>query len=357
MKDIVRAWWRAMWAAIVYLISFKWLFALLELIRDLLRLRNRNENLEDSRRGRREICAPDCAPVRPDVYRRADPLIYSQSYLREQGLAVTWNNPDIQLFLNGAPVSSSALQPDTDYEVAATIWNNSTDAPAVNMPVEFLFFGFGIGTAGQAIDTDVVTVPVKGAPGHPARSTVVWHTPAAPGHYCLQARLHWQDDANPKNNVGQENTNVVEVTSPAVATFPVRNDANIPRQIRLEADSYTIPPKRDCRERDREREKRRKHNRRKELERATRQPVVPPSERDADWAEARHLHGSTAHPIPPGWHVQIQPDVLDLDAFAEQNVIATITPPDSFAGEQVLNINAYYGIEIVGGVTLTVVKS
>ena len=34
-----------------------------------------------------------CIQLPPDVYKRADPLIYSQYYLMAQGLAVTWDNP------------------------------------------------------------------------------------------------------------------------------------------------------------------------------------------------------------------------------------------------------------------------
>src|ERR1700687_2116058 len=35
--------------------------------------------------------------VPSDVYKRPDPLIYAQYFLRSQGLAVTWDNPDIWL--------------------------------------------------------------------------------------------------------------------------------------------------------------------------------------------------------------------------------------------------------------------
>lgn len=63
--------------------------------------------------------------------------MYSQSLLAAQGLAVTWDNPDIVLRLSGADVPSSSLLPDTDCGVVARIWNNATDAPVVQMPVRF----------------------------------------------------------------------------------------------------------------------------------------------------------------------------------------------------------------------------
>src|SRR5262245_7504474 len=119
---------------LLYLILFRWLTDIIALIRDLLEFKARGKHLEDDRRGRPLHCTPRCAVVPPSVYKRADPLIYSQQYLMEQGLAVTWDNPDIQLFENGVPVSSNTLKPNTKYEIDATIYNNSLDAPAVGMP-------------------------------------------------------------------------------------------------------------------------------------------------------------------------------------------------------------------------------
>ena len=56
-----------------------------------------------------------------DATVRPDPLIYSQPYLMAQGLAVTWDNPDIELFEDGVAVSSSALKPDHPYEVQVRV--------------------------------------------------------------------------------------------------------------------------------------------------------------------------------------------------------------------------------------------
>ncbi len=161
---------------ILYILLFRWLRDFIEIIRRLLDKKRRNKDLRDDRRGRPLHCRPRCAVVPPVVYRRADPLIYSQHYLMEQGLAVTWDNPDIQLFENGLPVSSSALKPATTYEIDATIWNNSLDAPAVGMPVEFEFQSFGVGAVLTAIGTQVINLPVKGAPGHPAHAKQKWTT-------------------------------------------------------------------------------------------------------------------------------------------------------------------------------------
>jgi hypothetical protein len=66
-------------------------------------------------------------------------MIYSQQYLMSQGLAVTWDNPDIHLELGGVTVDSHDLKPNTTYDVIARIWNNSLDAVVVGMPVAFSF--------------------------------------------------------------------------------------------------------------------------------------------------------------------------------------------------------------------------
>ena len=49
----------------------------------------------------------NCNPVRHPSYRKPDPLIYDQYFLMSLGLAVTWDNPDIELRRGGVTVSSS----------------------------------------------------------------------------------------------------------------------------------------------------------------------------------------------------------------------------------------------------------
>src|SRR5262249_12441333 len=121
-------------------------------------------------------CLPDrlervspqrCAPLSDPAYKRPDPLLYSQPYLMKQGLAVTWDNPDIELRRAGAPVPSYSLEPDTEYDVVARIWNNSTEAPVVGLPVIFSFLSFGVGTQRHAVGATTVDLGVKGGPNHP----------------------------------------------------------------------------------------------------------------------------------------------------------------------------------------------
>jgi hypothetical protein len=336
---------------LLYLLTFQWLTELISLIRRWCQVHKRGKDLRHVRRGRPLRCTPRCIVVRPDVYKRADPMIYSQSYLMEQGLAVTWDNPDIQLYEAGVPVSSSSLKADTDYQVVATVYNNSTEAPAVGMPVEFSFRSFGVGATLTAIGTTIIDLPVKGSPQHPARAAITWHTPAVPGHYCLLVLLVWPDDANPRNNLGQENTNVGKAASPAVFKFPVRNEDTIRKRIQMAADAYVIPPKISCQKRPTKEDSDKRYPAYKRND-----VFIPPSEEEADWTLARARHSRAAFPIPNGWSVEIQPPQFELDPGATQSVTVSINPPAGFHGESAFNINALCGTLLLGGVTLTVQK-
>ena len=53
----------------------------------------------------------ECIQIDHPAFVRPDPLLYSQPYLRAQGLAVTYDNPDINLSMGGIPVGSHDLEP------------------------------------------------------------------------------------------------------------------------------------------------------------------------------------------------------------------------------------------------------
>lgn len=281
-----------------------------------------------------------------DIYKRPDPLIYSQQFLSAHGLAVTWDNPDIWLegvkpdgTRDGILAPSNNLKVNTDYFIIARVWNGSVEAAAVNLPVEFSFLSFGIGTGSTAIPPlQHIDLPVKGALGCPAFATVKWHTPATPGHYCLQVKLIWPDDAEPGNNIGQENTNVKALNSPHAAfSFLVRNDFREPRTLRLAADFYRLGAQAAC---DMPREKL--------LAKPTREEVKRQQER------ARANHGREQFPVAPGWQIKLIPETLTLAAGEEQSVTVDVTAPDAFVGRQGINVNAFAGERLVGGVTLYV---
>ena len=129
----------------------------------------------DVKRSRKRI---PCLPLPPDVHRKPDPLIYCQSYLQSLGIAVTWDNPDIEIRKGGAPVNPHDLLPDTDYDVAITVHNGSNEASAQGVQVSLYFRKMGVaGPWTGPVSQDNVDLPVRGAPGEPALKILPWHTP------------------------------------------------------------------------------------------------------------------------------------------------------------------------------------
>lgn len=274
--------------------------------------------------------------VPAEIYRRPDPLIYSQAYLMAQGVAVTWDNPDIHLERDGTLVGSHELSAATRYEIVARVWNGSTEAPAINMPVRFSYLQFGIGTVRHELGVGQVDdLPVKGAPGLPAVARFAWTTPAAAGHYCLQVELLWDDDADPFNNTGQENTDVRALNSPrARFVVPVRNDAPMRRVLRLEVDAYRLgdpapcpPPRRDG-------------------------EPAPNGEREDQRRRRAARHARDTHPVPAGWSVDFGRREHVLAPGEQVDVDVDVVAPEGFEGRQSFNLHAFAGEVLVGGVTL-----
>jgi hypothetical protein len=323
-----------------------WLIAFIQLLEELSRRRQREARLRRDRN-----IYTRCQPIPPEIYKRPDPLIYSQSYLMSLGLGVTWDNPDIQLYEispgggRGAPIASHALKPDVEYEIEATINNGSTVAPAINMPVEFSYLSFGIGTQSHPIGSTTVDVPVKGAPNHPAKTAIRWRTPATGGHYCIQANLIWADDANPNNNLGQENVVVGHAASPARFVFAVGNPTPVARTVRFEVDAYDLV-------------------------------TPPPCDRDFDASALGHLRGRVltederaarralaqrrmrphlrdAHPLPAGWRVAFAPERAVVEPGRSIEIMVDVDPPDGWTGRRSVNVRGLDDAgRVVGGVTL-----
>lgn len=285
-----------------------------------------------------------CLKLPPSVHVRADPMIYDQYYLMSQGLGVTWDNPDIQLFdTSGNPVSPDDLTADTDYKVVVRVWNNSYDGPAPGLPVYLSFLSFGIGIASTPVGFSITNLGVKGSTQSPAFTNFIWHTPQTPGHYCLQALLLWSDDANPNNNLGQKNTQVGKMKSPATFSIPVHNQATITRRFEIEADMYQLPKLQPCLEQDQpSREKGRF------------------AESQARWAQALRTQGYGMFPVTTDWKITITPNAFDLgpDAFTEIAVSIERTS-GVFVGTQAFNIHGFASPPtgprtLAGGVTLFV---
>jgi hypothetical protein len=309
---------------------YEWLIYLLRLLAELMR---RTRPDRRSERDKRAAKSP-CVPIDDPAFVRPDPLIYSQEHLMALGLAVTWDNPDIVLYRGGVPVSSHDLEPATQYEVRARIWNDSFDAPAVNMPVHLSFLDFGIGTTPIAVGSTIAWVGVKGSASCPAFASIPWTTPDRPGHYCLKVTLDPIDDRDTSNNVGQENTDVRVSHSPVAYDFLLRNDTRRHHRYRFEIDGYALGRRPPCKDRDKDKDK---------------------EGRDRERRERRERHRRGSHPLPAGWTVEIEPATPSLAPGAQITVAVTITPPDGFVGVQRINVNAWHEDGFAGGVTLTVV--
>jgi hypothetical protein len=300
--------------------------------------------------GPRHIASHDpVIPVNHPAYVKPDPLIYDQYYLMSLGLAVTWGqNPDIKIELGGVPVVSTYdLQPDTTYDLFATIWNGSNSGVISGMQVTFSYLSFGATIESNLIGiTSVdlgakctkhcpVVAPKQPPPPQPPIG-MKWKTPITPGHYCIQVSFAWIDDANPFNNLGQENTQVVQALSAAEFSFVVGNSNREEKVYRFEFDSYAIPELLPCSDTppDRARGKRRKPG------------TVPPV------IAARHLRAN--YPLPAGWTLTFDPANPVVPGETEIPINATVTPPDDFHGSLPLNIHTFSGNDLIGGVTIIV---
>lgn len=313
-------------------LTYGWILAIIVIIKDLIA-------------GIKRFCAwkklphtvrsgyAKCITTSHPAYHRPDPCIYDQYWLESLGLPVTWDNPDIDVLLNGVAVNEHTLQPSTEYEVRARIWNNSYDALVFGMQVEFSYLSFGVGTTSNYIGSTVANVGVMGGPNCPSSTSIPWITPAVPGHYCLQVKLDWVDDANPNNNLGQNNTDVVPAQSPAHFEFQLRNAFKKAANYTFTVDTYAPLPLPDC------------------------GTVNLPKGRAARIKEVVARYSAMNFTVPAGWGIVITPDTVSLMPGAEQTITVDASPPAGFSGQLPLNVNAFADGVFAGGVTLNVTKA
>jgi hypothetical protein len=203
----------------------------------------------DCKKGEEENPRDGCLDVPPDVARRPDPCLYSQRYLMAQGLAVTWDNPDIVVTeLSGTP-ASLPLDPDRDYLVRGTIHNASFD-PAIGVSVRCFVRAWGVDFDDRVpVEVDdggqpAVRIVHIGAWGQ-AIAVFKWRTPNVDkGHYCLTVECFHPADRVPGNNVGQENTDVLRTAKAGTSlkvVVPFFNRQRDVRAFRMMIDAYEIP--------------------------------------------------------------------------------------------------------------------
>jgi hypothetical protein len=318
---------------LIKILSYQWILDVIDIVKRFLQALKNVRALQKLPHPVREQADPDCEIINNPAFHRPDPCIYSQQFLLKLGLPVTWDNPDIVIMKAGVPVPEHELLPDTEYEIDATVWNNSYEAPIVGLKVVFSYLSFGIATEAHPIGTTFVNLGVKGGVNHPAQAKVLWKTPPVPGHYCIQVALEWIDDANPENNLGQNNVDVASPLSPAAFQFRLKNNTGKANQFTFEVDTYSIPELEQCK------------------------PTIPPEDRAPRAERLRRIrakHNRANFPVPAGWNVEIVPAQVSLLANEESDIAVKITPPVSFAGRKPFNVNAIYRDKYAGGVSLVV---
>lgn len=199
----------------------------------------------------------DCCEfvIPEDILRRPDPCIYSQTFLQGQGLPVTWNNPDIRVAKAATP---NIIEPDsynllenTHYIVSVQVHNASTDV-ALGVKVRLVYRPWSFNSPDlipvefDSNGNEVFKI-VNIAGMSSSVVTFNWITPdVALGeekkHFCLQAILYHPLDTNPSNNLGQENTNVVNLMHGQYfsISIPLFNPLREEQKFRLVTTQYQI---------------------------------------------------------------------------------------------------------------------
>jgi hypothetical protein len=192
------------------------------------RYRNRLAEIEDRR---------ERQPVSDGVWLRPDPWLYSQKWARSVGAGVTWDNPSIAIFDVDMLVEVCAyhLTPNSLYRLLIEVQNGTEETPApvsacgTKMTIQLRAWGIGgpvlhwiIPTSAPLVVDDIPRTPIN--PGDPPSMVVIqhdWTSPPEARHYCMVVLLEHPDDANPFNNEGQQNMQVIEATAGETAQFTI----------------------------------------------------------------------------------------------------------------------------------------
>lgn len=310
-----------------------------------------------------------CRTYPSDIWLRPDVYIYSQKWLMARGIAVTWDNPDIEFHRrsDGALADSHNLQPDTDYDIIAKVHNRSPSGPAFGVRVVFSLRSWGVnGPELQHIGETSVDVSVLGGAENPALAKVGWRTPPQAGHYCLLVSLHPPDDLDWDDNEGQENTNV-RAANPGPGdvvrlTVPVFNPEKREIRARLAVDAYRIPV--EPLPLDKTTEEKlsiafRRHNKYLSV------LLFPPRHQTKTRRQAMEarrqavakVNGVGNFPQPLTWQPRLEPDEVAIPPASSRDVVFSIRVPDDAkkGTEQQFNVNAFDSDgRLLGGITLRV---
>lgn len=199
----------------------------------------------------------DCrVPFPEDLMRRPDPCIYSQFYLTAQGIPVTWDNPDIWVAKAATPGTvepdSYNLEEDTDYIVFVQVHNAGADL-ALGVRVRLVYRPWSFNSPDLVpVETDTsgdeAFRTINVAPMGSTVTSFKWRTPkvevGGSAHYCLQAILSHPMDTNTGNNLGQENTQVLDTAGQSARiVIPLHNPGREARRFTITATTYAIEEK------------------------------------------------------------------------------------------------------------------
>jgi len=149
-----------------------------------------------------------------------DPYLYSQddpSTWDDPAGEATWDNPDIDISLDGVAVEW--MTQNEEHEIVVTVHNNGIIG-ADSTTVILSYAAFGGGVSWSEVGRTTVS------PTHDAPETATFKfTPTLAHGACLRVDLSHPDERgeNKINNIGYENVNVVEMASPGLGTFHVGN--------------------------------------------------------------------------------------------------------------------------------------
>jgi hypothetical protein len=271
------------------------------------------------------------------IINRPDPCIYDQFLLMQFGLPVTWDNPDVAIFLKGVKQYTYNLTVNTTYDIAITVHNSSSQKPADNTQVAVRWVEFGAGgLIRHPIDNLIANVPVW--PGTDVVQTK-WTTPPNPGHYCIEVQLSHPNDANPANNLGWNNTLVFAAHSQAQAPVRIFNRWVEGR-----------PPVEDGRG---------------PAEEATRRQVPwNVVEVTVDSYVFHDAYGGDVDPKvmfaqrPSAWPARVEPSTFAFSSGeAYRDILLIVDAPSGPGHPENFNVTATQGGLTLGGVTVTVTRS
>jgi len=153
----------------------------------------------------------------------------------------TWNNPEIQFYdMGGNPVASNNLDVGSDYDVKATVYND-TDFDANDGKVTFRWANFGVAQPDRVweeADTSPATLDVL---AHDSTEAEIRWAPPSTGHLCMLVEIYHVEDINTDNNRGQENLHIGPTSSPAEVPFVVYNPTKKPLALHLEVRQLVTP--------------------------------------------------------------------------------------------------------------------